>query len=747
MLRVRLLGGLTVEIDGREVEVPGSWRARPLLGWLALHPGSHRRSEVAARFWPDILDTSARASLRTSLWALRRVLGPSADALIATRERVGLSAGASVWIDTSAFSELLGADRLEEALTLCRGELLAGLDDDWVYEARDEHRDRTVETLGRLAERAEAAGDLRRALGWTRRQVELDPLAEGAHHELIRRLAAAGDRVHAIACYERLRERLQSELGLAPSPATQQLVQTLRTEVCGQQRANAARGGTSRPSRRHATPGRLPIQGSSWEPGAPFPAPPRLLSQAHGPFVGREAELERLRRVWAETCEAGELGFVLLAGEAGIGKTRLAAELARTVGSQGAIVLHGYAEEDAVLAHQPFVEAIRHYVAVASPAELRGRVEPHGGELERILPELATRLPELGETAARASDPPRYLMFEAVTSLLVTLSSEAPVLLVLDDLHWADRSTAALLGHLLCSRRKARVLVVGAYRESELVPAGPLADALAGLLREQPIERLRLCGLDETQVVELARGRGSDAELAASIHAETEGNPFFVKEMLRHVAESGTRRLGLPESVKDVIGQRLDRLSVECVQVLTLSSVIGQDFDVQTLERISKLDGDGLIAALEEAVRAGILAEVPHAFERFSFSHALIRQTLAARLTRTRRGRIHARVGEALEELHAARLDPVLPQIAHHYCEAGRAGEADKAVEFAVRAGEQASYKLAHAEAVDFYTRALAALSDHDGRRRRIMLRRAVAYMALTHTILDAPGRVAAGRI
>ncbi len=265
------------------------------------------------------------------------------------------------------------------------------------------------------------------------------------------------------------------------------------------------------------------------------------------------------------------------------------------------------------------------------------------------------------------------------------------MLLVLDDLHWADRSTAALLAHVLCSRRKARLLVVGAYRESELVPAGPLADALAGLRREQPIERLRLSGLDETQVVELARGWGSNAELAASIHAEAEDNPFFVKEMLRHVAESGTRRLGLPDSVKEVIGQRLDRLSIECVQVLTLSSVIGQDFDVPTLERISKLDGDSVVKTLEEGVRAGILAEVPHAFERFSFSHALIRQTLAARLTRTRRGRIHARAGEALEELHAQRLDPVLAQIAHHYCAAGRAGEADKAVEFAVRAGEQAS--------------------------------------------------------
>lgn len=670
MLRVRLLGGLTVEVDGHEVEIPGSWRARSLLGWLALHPGSHRRAEVAARFWPDILDTSARASLRTSLWALRRLLGPG-DALIATRERVGLSAGKSVWIDTSAFSELLSADRLEEALKLCRGELLAGLDDDWVYEARDEHRDRMVETLGRLAERAEAAGDLRRALGWTQQQVELDPLAEGAHHELIRRLAAAGDRVRAIANYERLRERLQLELGLAPSPATQKLVQTLRAEDCGGKRANATRGGTSLPSRRPASPGRLHIQGNSWEPGASFPAPPRLLSQARGLFVGREAETQRLRRVWADTCEAGELGFVLLVGEAGIGKTRLAAELARTVGRQGAIVLHGYAEEDALLAHQPFVEAIRHYVAVASPGELRSRVEPYGGELTRTLPELAAHLPELGKAAERSSEPPRYLMFEAVTSLLAKLSGEAPVLLVLDDLHWADRSTAALLAHVLCSRRKARLLIVGAYRESELVPAGPLAEALAGLLREQPIERLRLSGLNETQVVELARGWGSNTELAASIHAETEGNPFFVKEMLRHVAESGTPRVGLPDSVKEVIGQRLARLSVECVQVLTLSSVIGQDFDVQTLERISKLDGDSVVEALEEGVRAGILAEVPHAFERFSFSHALIRQTLAARLTRTRRGRIHARVGQALEELHAQRLDPVLAQIAHHYCEAG----------------------------------------------------------------------------
>ena len=184
---------LEVEVDGQRVEVP-TGRTRSLFAWLALRRGSHRRSEVAARSWPDILDTSARASLRTAVWALRKALGPAADdALIATRDRVGIAAGPSVWSDLEAFGALVAQGRLGEAVEMCHGEVLADLDDEWVLEARSQHNDRLMDVLGQLAATAEASGEPAAALQWTRRQAALDPFAEDAHRDLIRRLIAAGE--------------------------------------------------------------------------------------------------------------------------------------------------------------------------------------------------------------------------------------------------------------------------------------------------------------------------------------------------------------------------------------------------------------------------------------------------------------------------------------------------------------------------------------------------------------------------
>src|SRR4051794_8980721 len=225
MLRVHLLGELVVEASGRPVALTGSWRARSLLAWLALNPGRHPRGDVAARFWPDVLDSSARSSLRNGLWALRRALGPDAAALVATRDRVGLEAG---WLDATAFAEHVEAGELDEALALCRGELLAGLDEEWVHEYRDAHRERLSTLLERMAAEAESAGDLPGALTRTRARVALDPLAEDAHRALIVRLTRSGDRAGALAAYGRLRERLRRELGLSASQETRELVLQIR---------------------------------------------------------------------------------------------------------------------------------------------------------------------------------------------------------------------------------------------------------------------------------------------------------------------------------------------------------------------------------------------------------------------------------------------------------------------------------------------------------------------------------------
>ena len=243
MLRVSVLGELTVEVDGRAVELPRAWRAHLVLAWLALHPGTHRRAAVAGRFWPDVVDGRARAGLRNALWALRRVGGPGL--LAASRERVGLDP--AVHVDMAAFDQLARAGKWEDAVELCRGELLAGVEDDWVAGPREAHQRGLSRALEALAQQAETAGDLPRAVALSQRRAGLDALDEDAHAALIGRLAAAGDTVGALVCFERHRDALRRELGISPSPTTRRLADALRAARCPRRtRARPRRGARRR---------------------------------------------------------------------------------------------------------------------------------------------------------------------------------------------------------------------------------------------------------------------------------------------------------------------------------------------------------------------------------------------------------------------------------------------------------------------------------------------------------------------
>src|SRR5215217_5171252 len=316
MLLVRILGELELELDGAPLAVPASRRARALLAYLALNPGPHPRPALAARFWPDVLDESARTSLRGALADVRRALGPAAEShLIATRETAGLT---DVWTDAAGFAELAAAGRDRDALDLCRGDVLAGLEDEWIVSARDEHRDAQSAALARLAD---SADDPEEALRHARARIPLDPLSEGAHRDLMTRLAAAGDRPAALAVYGRLAERLRSELRIAPSAATRALAESLRTSA----------------------PERPPL---------PHALDPR---RARSAFVGRTAELARLRAAVADDARR----LLAISGDPGIGKTRLLAQLAHAAYAEGATVLYGRSPEEAVAPYQPFAEALR----------------------------------------------------------------------------------------------------------------------------------------------------------------------------------------------------------------------------------------------------------------------------------------------------------------------------------------------------------------------------------------------------
>jgi len=462
----------------------------------------------------------------------------------------------------------------------------------------------------------------------------------------------------------------------------------------------------------------------AWEP---LPEPsiplPTLLARAGRIFVGREEELERLLRLWKEAV-TGERRVALVAGEPGIGKTRLAIELAGAVRESGGVVLAGRCDEDLGVPYQPFVEALRYYVAYATEPRL-GR---YPGELVRVLPDLRDAVRGLPEPLRSDPETERWRLFDAIASWLADMSAEAPVLLVLDDLHWAAKPTLLLLRHALRFADPLRLLVTVTYRDSEIGRGHPLGDLLADLHHLDGVERFPLAGLDRAAVsalIEAAAGHplaDDDEGFPEAVRAETEGNPFFVAEVLRHLTETGAviRRagrwqtsrplaeLGIPEGVRHVISRRLSRLPDPTTKLLAVAALIRREFDVALLAGAAKASEDEVLDALEQAEAARLVAPLMGRAGHYSFVHALVSSTLADQLPTSRRIRLHRQIGLALESRPDA--DARLPELARHFSEAVVLGETKRAVEYARRAGDAARERLAFEEAAVQYERGLAAL-------------------------------------
>lgn len=466
-----------------------------------------------------------------------------------------------------------------------------------------------------------------------------------------------------------------------------------------------------------------------WEPAAPdsalLPLPPLLAAAQASSYVGRQALLEELQLSW-KRARHGQHGAVLLGGEPGIGKTRTAVELARAVHAEGGVVLYGRCDEGLAAPYQPFVEALTGYVqGLQHRAEL-GRL---AGELRRLVPEIGTLVPGVSapvETDGRSEE---YRLFEAVTSWLQDAARAHGLLLVVDDLHWSTRPTLQLLLHVLrrlADEPDARVLVVGTYRDTDVDRAHPLVETLADLRRLPAVTRLPLIGLEDADVLQvLQEAAGHDLDdaarsLAALLRAETEGNPFFVGEVLRHLVESGAVRrvedrwlvpdvvdLDIPEGVRDVVGRRVSRLSAAANRVLSVAAVVGREASLDVLCEVSGLDEDVVCAALDDGVRARLLHETQA--DHYRFSHALVRTTLYEELSATRRCRTHRQVADVLERLHP---DDVV-SLAHHLLEAGPyGGSSQRAVHYALAAGQQGLDGRAPADAEVWFRHALELLED-----------------------------------
>jgi DNA-binding SARP family transcriptional activator len=674
MLRIRVLGELQLELDGERVEPPRRGPARNLLAWLALHPGPHPRSSVAGRLWPNVLDASARASLRTSLSALRATIG--SVPLAAGRTHLGLVDG-QVWVDAHEFDRLRAVGRAEDALMLCRGELLAGLDDDWVLVARDEHRDAQGQLLAALAEDAAERGEATTTVALARRRAALDQLDEAAHRDLMVRLVQAGDRAGALACNERFAERLRRQLGVAPSAATRELAAAVRAGSL------ADRYWSARKPRRE-----------------PPPPPARLAAaRRRGMLAGREAELTRLRGAWERAVREGPV-LALVTGEPGIGKTRLLAELAAELPET--VVLYGRAQEDALVPYQPLVEclrdAIRHPVVLPEEAD----------ELAGVLPELAKR------TASRAiglgvdpSPGARLRMFAAIAAVLDAAADGRPLLLVLDDLHWADRPTVQLLAYLAARPDPAPRLILASYRDTDLRAGHPLLAVLADLGRELPLERIALEGLGPEPVeAMLARvsGRSQGVNAARDVHARTGGNPFYIEQLLQTTGAP-------PAGIAQLVERRATALGPQARAILETAALAGPEFELSIVAEASGAGLDDALDAFDAAVRARLVAEASDEPGRGAFVHDIVRETLAGSLTAARRTRLHELLAGALERRAEQDPDRYLAPLAAHALDAAAGGtDPAHAADLAERAASRAGAVLAHEDAADLLTRALAAL-------------------------------------
>jgi DNA-binding CsgD family transcriptional regulator len=446
-------------------------------------------------------------------------------------------------------------------------------------------------------------------------------------------------------------------------------------------------------------------------------------------FVGRQQDLALLRARLGKAV-SGEGQVVAIAGEPGIGKTRIAQVLARDAAERAVVVLWGRChEEPGSPPYWPWVQVLRDFVTGHDTEAVRAAFGPAASELTGIVPQLAERLPFIPVTptptdAAQA----RFRVFEAVLASLKRAANAEPLLLVLDNVHWADTTSLRLLEFLAPEISGTRLLVLITYRDIALSRRHPLSNSLAELARQPNFTRLRLRGLsvsETAQFVAAASGQAPPSDVLANVHSQTEGNPLFISEMTRYLVEEGVLGAGsavasqaaravgrgyrVPEGIKEAIGTRLNRLSASCNEVLAHAAVIGRVFRYDVLARLLDIDEREFGAALEEALAASVVEEMaePGACQ---FSHALIRETLYDELPATRRARLHLRVGAVLEAMGSSAATLDFAALAHHYCAALPGGDTVKAVHYAECAAERANRLFAYEEAARYYRLAVQAL-------------------------------------
>jgi DNA-binding SARP family transcriptional activator len=687
-VRVQLCGRMCVQgDDGATIDssaFPGR-QGRIVFAYLVSTPQPVPREVLADLPWPRRLPDAWRRDLAAVVSKLRALLarlgldataalrggGDSYQLVVSPRPQV--DADAAVVLLAEAEPALRrgdlggGLQAAQSVAEVTRRPFLPGESGDSVARRRNALDGLLLAALEIIAEAAEPSAAVRAA----QEASALRPLRETSHLKLIRAHLRAGDRAEALGAYARCRQLLAEELGVDPS----QELQAVYLEAL---REPEIRSAIVRPP----VPALMPLGGK-------------------GVFAGRQAELARLNDLLGQTGSGPRLAY--LCGDPGIGKTRLAAEFARAAYRAGAIVLAGRCDREQIVPYQPFAEALKHLVASLPAGTLRAITGSWAPDLARLVPQLGDRLPGLAPPSAAGPETARYRLFEGVSAVLVALLRTAPVVLLIDDLRWADSSTLALLRHLMRHADQAAVLVVATCRDGEVSAGHPLTAVLADLHQQDLVTVVTMPGLDQGEVAAILEGR---AMLAAEVHQCTAGNPFFIHQLIRHLTETGSEGLadaGVPAGVHWVVRRRLALLGNETWGALTVAAVIGHRFGAGLVGRVTGLGEQAALDALESACAARLVTDLPDG--GFAFVHDLVREAIYAQLGANRRALLHQAVADGLEALAPGSA----AELARHYRAAGP-GVRGKAVQYTIRAAEAAAAQLAHGDAARHYDDALSAL-------------------------------------
>jgi predicted ATPase/DNA-binding SARP family transcriptional activator len=733
------LGRFEVRL-GDERRTEEDWPRRKVLRLfkclITQHDRRLSREQAMALFWPDAGPDAASDSLRSSLTILRQTLRPAADLIGADRYHIWINPASDYWCDADEFERLArralaGSDPVpyQEALALYQGDYLPGdLYDDWATARRDNLRELWFQLAGGLAALYEQAGQLDAAVALLKQVGAQDLCREDLQARLMRLLAQQGRRVEALRHFQQVREALQRELEVDPAPDTVELYeQILRGEI-------GAGGLTASPASLVARP---PLAGSRRE----LP-PPRLALplRRRGALVGREAEVTRLLGV-LDASRDGQLQFALIDGPAGAGKTRLGQHLMENAQARDMLTLTGVAyEQEASLAYGILYDALLPYIQAAPEAALRRQVgagsevpAPRAGVLVGVLPALRERLPDLTPPPA---DSDRLQLFAAFTDFFGALCSDWPVVLFLDDLQWADTASLELLHHLGRHLANSRLLILATRREGEEGAVAATARLGEGLERAGvPVTIITLGGLTREQMRPLISnllGTPPPAipdALITQLYDQTEGNPFFVSELVRYFRDIGRLRqapagaggadppwelvapaedaaseaIPLPSRVQEVLNRRIGRLSALARTVLQVGAVLGRSFHYDELQATADLPTDDVINALEEVLAARLLIEQG---VRYLFAHPLVRDVIYTGLSGSRRAALHARAGAAIERLAGpAARDERAAELAFHYTHTASTSP-EKGLEYSLAAADYARTHYANAEAAALYAQA-----------------------------------------